>query len=442
MISERNLTLAVSIALFAALSAALFLLPRWDIVLYPVFGLVFLWSDFRKEEETHVIFLFLATVAAFLLMARGPDTARHLGLALEALGLWLLSLGLGFHRGRMSKERGAVLSIVENLDMTIRDQERELKFYEAYRNSAVAQIQLRRDMTQAAKSLGTTLDRQELELRLVRILEGRYKGSRIRILPGTPQDPLVAWSVKTQTPVLVRDIARDERFGALSPGPQPFRSALVVPLNVQRKPYGFLRMESPAPTAYGADDLRTVDLFTTIASLTLENIHLYEEVSSLATHDGLTQLFTQRAFRLRLKDELLRAGRSQSPLSLIMADIDHFKGYNDTYGHQAGDELLRTVARILAAQTRPVDCVARYGGEEFALILPNTVHSHAVEIAQRVRAATAAEPFVFQGRRTHVTMSLGVSSFPQDATSQSQLLRVADERLYRSKDGGRNQVTG
>ena len=97
---------------------------------------------------------------------------------------------------------------------------------------------------------------------------------------------------------------------------------------------------------------------------------------------------------------------------------------------------------MLVNHTRPVDCVARYGGEEFALILPNLVHSQAVELANRIRAAVAGEPIVYQGRGTRVSASFGVASFPTDAASQSQLIRVSDERLYLSKQRGRNQVSG
>ncbi|HAH08460.1 MAG TPA: hypothetical protein DCM05_18365 [Elusimicrobia bacterium] len=440
MLSARNLTLVASILVFAAVSILLFLLPGWEPAVYPFFGLIFIWNDFRREEEVHIIFLFLVTVAAALCVARNPESSLPLALGLEALAQWLLSFGLGFHRGRMNSERHQILQAVEALDGRIRDSERDLSFYGSYQESAVHQIRMRRDLTQAAKSLGSTLDSRELELRLQRVLEGRYKGSRIQILPGTPPDPLVSYAVRSQAPVLVRDIERDERFGKEEKF--HFRSALLLPLSVMKKPYGFVRMESDAVRAFDTDDLRTVDLFATVASLTLENIQLYEEVKSLALHDGLTGLYTQRAFRMRLKDELLRAGRSQTPLSMIMVDIDFFKNYNDTYGHQAGDELLRGLSRIFLNHVRPVDCVSRYGGEEFALILPNLVHSQAVELAGRIRQAAADEVFLFQGRRTRVTASFGVASFPQDATSQSQIIRVADERLYLSKQRGRNQVTG
>ena len=437
----RNLTLVGANLIFIGVSAALLFFPGWELALYPAFTLLFFLNDFRHESEMQIIFVFLATVAAFLAATRIPDSSGVAALLIEMVGMWLLVGGLGFHRTRLAQRTSAVLREAEQLDAQIRDSDRELRFYNTFESSAVAQIRLRRDLTQAAKSLGTTMEAHEVQVRLLRILEGRYKTSKVALLPGLPQDPLVEWAVKTRAPVLVRDMHLEDRFGARSSA-HAFRSALVVPLTVEQKPYGFVRLTAGEPGAYGSDDLRTVDLLSTLASMTLDNVHLYEKVPDLAMHDGLTQLFTQRAFRLRLKEELLRAGRAQMPVGLLMADIDHFKGYNDTYGHQAGDELLRTVSRLLVNQVRPVDCVARYGGEEFALILPNTVHEQTVALAQRIRLAVSAEPFVFEGKRTQVTISIGVASFPRDATSQNQLVRVADERLYQSKDGGRDRVTG
>ncbi|TBR21863.1 GGDEF domain-containing protein [bacterium] len=441
IMSDRALTLLGANALFAAVSAALFLTQGWEPVIFPLYGLIFLWNDHRHDDEMHIIFVFLATAAAFLLMARESAAPARVGLAVEALGIWILSFGIGYHRGRLAAVRTAALAETDKLEAVSKDAERELKFYSTYEASAVAQIRLRRDMTQAAKSLGTTMDGDEVQRRLLRIVETRYKGTKVQVLAGTPKDPQVDWAVKTKTAVLVRDMKTEDRFGP-RPAAPPFRSALVVPLTVAQKPYGFLRLDAAAPDAYSNDDLRTVDLFATLASMTLENIRLYEEAHQLATHDGLTQLATQRTFHQKLKDELLRAGRGQMPTAVVMSDIDHFKSYNDTYGHQAGDELLRTVARLLTAHTRPVDVVARYGGEEFSLILPNTLRDQALQTAERIRAAVAAEPFVFQGRRTKVTMSFGVAVFPTDAATQTQLVRVADERLYKSKESGRNQVTG
>src|SRR6185503_18803648 len=139
------------------------------------------------------------------------------------------------------------------------------------------------------------------------------------------------------------------------------------------------------------DDVKVVDMLGTLASLSLENIQFYEQVHVQANHDPLTQLYSHKAFQTRLQEEVLRSGRSQTPLSMILCDIDHFKRYNDEYGHQAGDHLLRTLASVLASFARPVDMAARYGGEEFALILPNFVRSEAVQLAERIRQRVASE---------------------------------------------------
>lgn len=440
MFSGKNFTLAVSNLIFLGVGAALWFSPLWAIVIYPVFALIFYWTDFMLDDEMHVIFLFMTTAAALVLASQASDVGVRVGLIIEMLGIILISLAVGFHRSRLSKTRHQTFVQAQELDAQIRDLDRDLSFYGAFDVSAANQIQFRRDLTDAAKSLGSTLDPREVQARLLRVLERRYPTSRVHILPGRPQDPVVNWAMETRSSVLIKDIHGDERFAGTSAG--GFRSAVVAPLMVLKRPYGFLRIEDDRACAFQSDDLRTVDLFATLASLTLENIRFLENVNDLATHDALTQLYTHRAFQGRLQEEILRDGRAQMPLSLILCDVDHFKRYNDAFGHQAGDLLLRTVAEIFSNMARPVDFVARYGGEEFSLILPGFVQAQAVDFAHKLRLRVAEEPFIFQGQRTGVTVSFGVASFPQDAVTPSQLVRAADERLYQAKAGGRNQVIG
>jgi diguanylate cyclase (GGDEF)-like protein len=160
------------------------------------------------------------------------------------------------------------------------------------------------------------------------------------------------------------------------------------------------------------------------------------ELERLSVTDGLTGLTNHRALMQRLNEEAVRSRRTDRSFSVIMADVDHFKTYNDTFGHPAGDDVLKKVALLLKEATRTVDCVGRYGGEEFAVLLPETAMDGAMEVAERIRHRV--ETAQFPGRQ--ITMSIGVAEFPKDASEVSQIVVVADEALYVAKREGRNQV--
>ncbi|HEX4047000.1 MAG TPA: GGDEF domain-containing protein [Elusimicrobiota bacterium] len=435
---SRALTLLGSYGLFAGLSLLVAARPEYGVYAFPAFGLPLIWSDLRRDAESPVILTFLATVAGLVLIGRAPDNVVRLALAAGILGLWVLAAALSAHRGRQSADERALLLEQMSLQDAIRDDERDLKYYTSYEETVGSETRLRRDLSDAAKSLSGTMDAGEVQARLVAVLAARFPAARIEVTGGAGDDPLLLAAQRRRGPVLIKD-ARAETL--VAPGAR-FASGVAVPFKVMRQPAGFVKLESDKPGAFGPDDVKAADLFATMAALSLENISLYESVHRQATHDALTQLHSHRAFQQRLQEEVLRSGRSQSPLSLVMCDVDHFKSYNDRYGHQAGDHLLKTLAGVLASFARPVDFVARYGGEEFVVILPNFVRSEALQLAEKMRARVAAEPFVFQGAPTHATMSFGVASFPQDATTASQIVRSADERMYRAKNGGRNQVVG
>ncbi|MCR4296605.1 MAG: GGDEF domain-containing protein [Elusimicrobia bacterium] len=433
---SRAVTLMGSYGLFAGLTLLVVARPELGSAAVPAFGVCLLWSDLRRDGESPVVLTFLATLVAAVLMVRSAE-ARPL-IAAGLGGLWLLAGAQAAHRGRQFADEREMLLEQMNLQDQIRDDERDLKYYRSYEETVGVDTRLRRDLSDAAKSLSGTLDGREVQSRLITILQDRFPAARVSVVGGAGEDPLLLAAQRRRGPVLIKD-ARQEK--QVVPGAR-FVSGVAIPLKVMRQAAGFVKLESDASGAFGPDEVRTADLFATMASLSLENIRLYESVHRQATHDALTQLHSHRAFQQRLQEEVLRSGRSQTPLSLIMLDVDHFKRYNDTFGHQAGDQLLRTLAAILGSFARPVDFAARYGGEEFALILPNYVRSEAVQVAERIRARIAEEPFVFNGAPTRATMSLGVASFPTDATTASQIVRVADERLYKAKHGGRNQVVG
>jgi diguanylate cyclase (GGDEF)-like protein len=166
---------------------------------------------------------------------------------------------------------------------------------------------------------------------------------------------------------------------------------------------------------------------------------VYEQ---LAHTDGLTELYNYRFFHQLLGIELSRARRFRRPLTLIMLDVDHFKSYNDLHGHQAGDWALRQLARLLKRSSRSYDLVARYGGDEFAIILPETGKNTAMEVAERIRSSVAETPIDggHLAPEHHVTASLGIASFPDDAADESELIRQADGALYHAKARGRDRL--
>ena len=166
-------------------------------------------------------------------------------------------------------------------------------------------------------------------------------------------------------------------------------------------------------------------------------------LQELAQTDPLTRLFNRRNLYEKLEIELNRCFRGENPLSLIMADIDHFKRINDQYGHQVGDKILVRVANLLKKQLRAYDMAARYGGEEFCLVLPETGLEAALEVAERIRRNAEMMSFGPELEKDRLTISFGVAAFEGNAKgSMDELIRLADDALYDAKNSGRNQVKG
>jgi diguanylate cyclase (GGDEF)-like protein len=161
-----------------------------------------------------------------------------------------------------------------------------------------------------------------------------------------------------------------------------------------------------------------------------------EELELLSTTDSLTGLDNHRELMRRLDHEEARCKRERKSFSVLVGDVDHFKQYNDAFGHPAGDEVLKAISDIMRESARPVDCVARYGGEEFVVLMPDTSGTDAFELAEHIRARVAAKKFM--GRK--MTLSIGVATFPEDADNAEGLISIADEALYQAKREGRDRA--
>lgn len=166
----------------------------------------------------------------------------------------------------------------------------------------------------------------------------------------------------------------------------------------------------------------------------------HEELFRLAKIDGLTSIFNYKYFSDSLENELERAQRYNRELSLLMIDIDHFKRVNDTFGHRAGDHILKYLARIFVSRSRRVDYVCRYGGEEFAIILPEVDAMGAHKFASMLKKTVASHIFAFENDEIPITISIGVADIMEGIQSTDDLVEMADRRLYLAKERGRNRV--
>lgn len=180
---------------------------------------------------------------------------------------------------------------------------------------------------------------------------------------------------------------------------------------------------------------------TRIIELQQELISAREELREQATKDFLTRIWNRSSILDILKLEIIRSSREKRPVGVLLADLDHFKSINDTYGHFAGDAVLREFVRRMSSSIRPYDSIGRYGGEEFLMVLPGSGEQATRKQAERMREALASEPMFFSEESKLVTCSFGATAgFPQAHSSEELLIRLADDALYRAKRQGRNCV--
>jgi diguanylate cyclase (GGDEF)-like protein len=224
---------------------------------------------------------------------------------------------------------------------------------------------------------------------------------------------------------------------------------VCVPLAAQGETLGVLYIENAIPKADSLEEdrrqweklERTATAAADRISLALGNLNLREILRNQSIRDPLTGLFNRRYMEESLARELHRATRKQRNVALVMLDVDHFKDFNDTFGHQAGDSLLQELAGTLKSRVRAGDVACRYGGEEFALILSETDAHGAFKCMEHVQDEIRQYHLHLRGQALGpVTISAGVAVFPDHADGEEGLIRAADLALYRAKEEGRNKV--
>ena len=217
-------------------------------------------------------------------------------------------------------------------------------------------------------------------------------------------------------------------------------SVAIIPVAKEGRVLGALVLEADEVGALTPEDTRPLTVLGAVVAGSLEMAWQFAEVDRRARTDALTGLWNRMHFGEQLTRVLAEADRFEHPVSLVLMDIDHFKRVNDTWGHEAGDAVLKQVARVLQDGVRAVDICVRYGGEEIAMLLAQADSAHAVEVAERLRARIAAMPVRHGPSEIHVTASFGVATYPETVKVRDQLFPAADKALYIAKHDGRNCV--
>ncbi len=243
--------------------------------------------------------------------------------------------------------------------------------------------------------------------------------------------------------LLVEDIEKDPRFGRRNYARYKTKSFVSVPLSIQGKVKGVINLSDKTEGGiFNEDDLNLIQSFINNAVIAIDRSLLFrqtEEFKKLSITDPLTGIYNRRYLNSRLSEEITRYNRYKHPFSFLMFDLDGFKEYNDTYGHISGDSLLKTLVSVIEESLRTIDIAARFGGDEFVTIFPQTPKINAIQITNRLKEKIDRA----LGRYSieiPLTVSMGLATYPDDASSIMELIEKTDQALYLAKKGGGNRI--
>lgn len=409
-----------------------------------------------RERSHEALLEFTEANAAAL---PGLPAVTWLPLTVNRHFLGLLMLGDRLSRSPLSQtERDLLILIGRQLAVALHNHQLKSSLLAANKQLGQKVWQLEQ-LYDISRDISSSLDRghiaTELMLRAVELLDAGKGCLLLKDESGEWFETIASFGFPKGAESQRYPVAHPWVVSALSSGePQTFDRealasdfhatwALCAPIAYQERTFGvFLVFDKEGPSGLESFDQEAdVPMLANMASLAataIENARLYE----LATVDGLTRLYIRRHFEQRLMEELRRSERYATQVSLLIMDIDHFKRFNDTYGHQTGDEVLKLVARTIRSSIRDVDVPGRFGGEELLVLMPETEPTGALVMAERVREAIAGVTLPGPaGESLNVTVSVGVATFPVHALNSEALIEVADRALYQSKAQGRNRST-
>jgi diguanylate cyclase (GGDEF)-like protein len=254
---------------------------------------------------------------------------------------------------------------------------------------------------------------------------------------------VAGWVAQEAKPLLVADALEESRWCKKVDDFTRFktRSIVAVPLISRGTVLGVVELVNAEPNSFNESDLRLLGSLADYAAIAIENARNFQRVQELTVTDDVTSLYNSRHLHDMLTAEYERSRRYDLTFSIVFFDLDHFKNVNDRYGHLCGSRLLQEVGDLVRSSLRTVDIPTRYGGDEFVIILPQTPKDQALQVTRRLRVALNGWVFLAsEGLEVRITASFGVSNFPDDADGRDDILRLADEAMYRVKETTRDGI--
>jgi diguanylate cyclase (GGDEF)-like protein len=427
--------------------------PVFNLVVIPVAAAVIF---FRLHEAVIVISASLLMCAGFLFLNIGMAGV----LETSAFILFVSSAGMVLRRSTASqlfiKEK--VLGVVKEEYRSFYALDNKLRDQKSYLEKTVHDIS---SLYQVPKEMISTTTLAELIGCMKRSVIGYFKCTKCKLIIFSfkEKEPRIETVYDLPEPAIGADnsssyneevlcnfmrgrispLIVDRDSNILSPGElglgEDIRTFIAIPLIAGNRLNGIFAIEGAL-----LDDMVRFIILGHQFAIVLERIRLYELMQELAITDGLTDVFVRRYFLERLHEEIARARDFNTRLSFLMLDIDYFKQCNDTFGHLVGDVVLRETAATMKEGLREIDIMGRYGGEEFSIILPETAKDGAFIVGERLRKSVEAAYISAYDERINVKVSIGITTFPDDADEINQLIDRADQALYKAKETGRNKV--
>jgi len=428
----------LSIPIYILLVYLMFLIKEKTYVIIPFFIISIALVEYQYIEIRFLLITLLFFLS--LLIPKFHDSSMHnlLYSFISFISVLLFSIINGISEKKKIKTQEEIAKKIEELNKKNQDINSSILFYKNYIDNLSLKMDIKSKLINILKEIGNAENPDNIIKKLISSIKILFPDSKTEFIL-IPKSGIVSDVFLTKVPVFIPSVTKEVRY-RISYFSEDEKSIIFLPLVCFSKVYGVLKVYSQKEDYFDMDDFRILEIIATTTAISIENISLFKTTQELALKDPLTGIYTRRAFEDKMDEEILVSARTKKPFSLAIIDIDHFKKINDTYGHQVGDEILKYMANMIKSSMREFDFIARYGGEEFALIMPQTDKKTALQVLRELTNLIKNYSPVVDENIIKITVSIGVSEFPLEALSKSQIIRVADERLYKAKNEGRDRI--